>query len=293
MSSSTSDIARLGSSNYGVWAIRARGALVGKKLQSAIAPADPNNQAAAVDATVNEEALMLLLSLMDDTRIQQNAHHTTAKALWDDLKESYEQSLPAQRSALHREINNLELGNMSINQLMDTAKALQAKLDTLGDKKTAADMVRVVVDSLRGRKEFEVAISSFEDLVAANTPPSMAQMQIKLAAAEQRYNECNPRSQREYGQAKAYVAGTSNGGRGGQRRKQCWVCGSTEHLVSRCPNRYGASSSGQPGTIGQPGNGGQTGIIGQPSFQQQWSNQRQWINQQQTGGDQPVRTLAF
>ena len=83
MSSSTSDIARLGSSNYGVWAIRARGALVGKKLQSAIAPADPNNQAAAVDATVNEEALMLLLSLMDDTRIQQNAHHTTAKALWD------------------------------------------------------------------------------------------------------------------------------------------------------------------------------------------------------------------
>lgn len=281
----------LSDNNYGVWAIRARGALVARKLQTTIAPAaaDANNQAPAVDAALDEEARMLLLSLMDDTRIQQNAHHATAKELWDDLKTSYERSLPAKRSALHRELNNFKLGNMTVNCYMDTIKSLQAQLDTLGDKKTPADMVRVVVDGLRNRTEYEVAISSFEDLVAANAPPTMAQMQIKLSSAEERFNERHKGQQRrEYESTKAYVAqpGQYNGGNGGQRRhagskRECFVCGSTEHLARNCSRRHG-TSNGQPGNNGQPGR-----TLAFTAQLQPWSNV------QQTGGDQIWKTLAF
>lgn len=108
MSSAPASFPPLGDSNYDTWSIRVRGALVARKLQAAIKPlARP---AIAVDPAIDEEARFLLLQRMDDIRIRQNSMYGTAREMWEALKASYESGLPAKRSALHREINNIRLG---------------------------------------------------------------------------------------------------------------------------------------------------------------------------------------
>jgi gag-polypeptide of LTR copia-type len=271
--SSLPSIAPLNGSNYGTWSVRSRGFLVSRRLQSAIDPPPENGQAdPAAAAAIDEEARMLLLSLMDDVRLEQNMHFTTARELWQSLKTSYERGLPARRNALHRELNNIRLGKMTINTYMDTIKALQSQLNALGNTKTNDELVRIALDGLRDHKEYDIVVSLIEEL---DPVPDIGEVQSRLSTTEQKNRERGHSERPRDGESRAYLArsGNSNGNNSNNDARGCYVCGGP-HQASKCYRRFG-----QPGWISSP----EDGHRGQSSGGAHG----------RSGGAPPVKTLAF
>lgn len=263
--------------NYDTWNVRARGALVSRRLQSAIEPPPVNGQVdPAAAATTDEEARMLLLSLMDDVRLGQNMHFTTARELWLSLKTSYERGLPARRNALHRELNSIKLGKMSIHLYMDTIKALHSKLNALGNTKTNEELVRIALDGLRDHREYDIVVSLIEEL---DPVPDIGEVQSKLANTEQKISERKAQERSRHGSGgdnvhafAAHVPAHRNQSNG-NNVKGCWVCGGA-HTASTCYRRYG-----QPAWLSSPDDA--------------FHNQGSGGAHGRSGGAPPVRTLAF
>jgi hypothetical protein len=262
---SLSSIPPLGETNYATWKARAEGALIRLKLQSAIKPpvvGDPNDIGAAADAaaaaSIDEEAKAVLLSLMDDTRLQQNQHFKTSYEMWIDLATSYERSLPAKRNAINRELSNIRLGNMTVTVYMDNIKGLQATLTAMGCPKSEEELVRIALDGLRDKPEYDMAVSFIEE---QSSTPTIGEVQSRLATTEQRINERNRQGRNnERHEGRAYLAGSAgrktnegesrprgNQQQSGGRSNGCYVCGGA-HRAHECPRRFG-----QPGYV-QPAN---------------------------------------
>jgi hypothetical protein len=236
-----------------------------KNLQSAIVPVPPlaadapapDPAAVAAAALADEQAKAYLLSNMDDIRMQQSLQYATARELWEGLRAAYQRGLPARRNALVRELHDLELGSMNINQYIDTLKAIVADLKGMEHPTSDAELQRLILYGLRHNKDYATIVLVIE---AINAEPNINEVQMRLSDAEMKIKEQRASGRAAQRDSQAYFAGnTSNNRNTGERKPatehtRCYNCNKFGHYSSDCtsPRQNGRRNDSNRRNNGQP-----------------------------------------
>ncbi len=211
-------IERLSVNNYSTWSMRMKALLIHKGLWTAVESV--GTTAAAKDK--DEKALSLIILHVADHHLSTLATCETAKEAWDKLSSLYQSKNNARQLHLRQELNSMKKDAAEpLAKYFDRARSLWLELLAGGHKLTESEVVCSVLAGLPKDYSTVVAVltSSEDDL---ELDPVLA----KLMTVERQMNLEEVRSN------KALSA------RHHSYSKECWVCGSPDHLKVDCPHRH-------------------------------------------------------